>query len=53
MRPGGVEYLLATGAIAHYFAAGLIAAFELVVPQILDTICGAVDPLGDGNCLSF
>ncbi len=48
-----IEYLLATGALAVVVAAGLIAGFEVIVPQILNTLCDAVDPLGSGDCLSF
>jgi hypothetical protein len=49
----GLEYLLATGALAVLFASAFIAAFRVVVPQVLSTICDVVDPLGGGSCLTF
>ena len=48
-----IEYLLATGALAVVIAAGLIAGFEVIVPQVLNSLCDAVDPLGSGDCLTF
>jgi hypothetical protein len=47
----GFEYMLTIGAWAVAFAAAFLLLFEGVVPAILETVCGAVDPLGDGNCI--
>jgi len=51
----GLEYLLATAALAVVIAGGLVAGFQLVVPKVLDTICDAVDPLraAGTSCLTL
>jgi hypothetical protein len=49
----GLEYMLATAAIAVVIAAGLIGAFEAIVRGVLPTLCNTVDPLGPGSCISF
>ena len=45
------EYVLLTAGVAVTIASILIVGFGVIVPQVLGTLCPAVDPLGDGNCL--
>ena len=49
----GIEYLLALGAVAVGVAAAVLIGIQLLVPAVLKSLCDAVDPLGDGNCLTF
>jgi len=49
------EYLLVIGVIVVPFVLALIAAFEVIVPQVLAEVCTSVDTapdgLGGGTCL--
>jgi len=46
-----LEYVLVGAAFAVAIAGILIVGFGEIVPDILDSLCNTVDPLGDGNCL--
>jgi hypothetical protein len=48
----GLEYIMATAAIAIGFALAIVAGVELLIPQALSLVCNTVDPLGSGSCLS-
>ena len=50
------EYVLLTAGVSVTIASILIVGFELIVPQVLETLCPSVDPLGvdpmgNYNCL--
>jgi Flp pilus assembly pilin Flp len=46
-----LEYVLVGAAFAVAIAGVLIVGFGALVPEVLDSLCDTVDPLGGGNCL--
>jgi hypothetical protein len=48
-----LEYLLATAAFSAAIAFIFIAIAQLAVPEVLQSLCGTVDPLGDNDCLTI
>ena len=43
------EYVLLIGGVAVTMAVTLIVGFGFIVPEVLGTLCPAVDPLGGGG----
>ena len=43
------EYVLIIGGVAVVAAGILIVGFGFIVPEVLDSMCPSVDPLGGGD----
>jgi hypothetical protein len=43
------EYILIVAGVAVVAAGVLIVGFGFIVPEVLDSMCPAVDPLGGGD----